>query len=282
MKFFGLRNMGLAIASTAMLISMGMVRPAHATITITPMFVVIEGRERYADVNLINTSDEKQTYDIKWRYFKMDDVTGQYQNLETSPTAFNIADNMVYTPKRVTLAPRETQKVRLALRLKGEMPAPGDYRAHMEFSQVRPELENPQTEEALGEKSAKVGVKLSVAFSIPVIYRVGDDDAKATMGEITTAVNNESHQLEMSVPVTREGTTSLMGDLTAYHTPTGGTRTMVGQIKNANIFPEAKTRLFKFPLTVQTLGSGTVEVVLRDADLEKNVVFATRTIKIAP
>ncbi len=282
MKLLNLRNASLALIMTTMILGMGMTRPAHATITITPMFVVIEGRERYADVNLINTSDQKQTYDIKWRYFKMDDVTGQYENIDTPTTAFNIAENMIYTPKRVTLGPRETQKVRLALRLKGEIPPPGDYRAHLEFIQIRPELENPQMGPALEEKTAKVGVGLSVAFSIPVIYRIGADDAKAVMGDITTAINNESHQLEMSVPVTREGTTSLMGDLTVYHTPSGGTKAMVGQIRNANIFPEAKSRIFKFPLTVQSLSNGKVEVVLRDADLDKNVVFATRTLNISP
>ncbi len=282
MKLLNLRNASLALIMTTMILGMGMTRPAHATITITPMFVVIEGRERYADVNLINTSDQKQTYDIKWRYFKMDDVTGQYENIDTPTTAFNLAANMIYTPTRVTLGPRETQKVRLALRLKGEIPPPGDYRAHLEFIQIRPELENPQMGPALEEKTAKVGVGLSVAFSIPVIYRIGADDAKAVMGDITTAINNESHQLEMSVPVTREGTTSLMGDLTVYHTPSGGTKAMVGQIRNANIFPEAKSRIFKFPLTVQSLSNGKVEVVLRDADLDKNVVFATRTLNISP
>ena len=259
-------------------------RPAHATITITPMFLVIEGRQRYADFNLINTSDEPQTYVMGWRYFKMAEGTGEYLIVDKPPTDFNIADNIVFTPRKVTLAPRETQKVRLALRLKGEPPAPGDYRAHLEFSQVKkeaPPSSPPEQNSSDPEKHAvKVGVGISVAYSVPVIYRVGEGDATATMGDITTGTNPNSGAAEVHVPITKNGTTSLMANLTVYHTPTGGARTVVGEIQNANIFSEATQRAFVVTLNVKELSNGSLEIVYKEADPKKDVVFAQRTLAI--
>lgn len=286
MKFTTVKfNLFLLLGTLAAMVIMPP-HPAHATITITPMFVVIEGRQRYADFNLINTSDEEQTYDIGWRYFKMADGTGEYLITDKPPTDFNIADNIVFTPRKVTLAPRETQKVRLALRLKGEPPAPGDYRAHLEFSQVKQEEPTPPPPEQNSsdpEKNAvKVSVGVNVAYSVPVIYRVGDADANAIMGDITTSVNPNSGAIEVNVPITRQGATSLMANLTVYHTPPGGKKTMVGEIQNANIFSEATQRTFVTQLILKALPSGSLEVVYKEADPKKNVVFAQRTLTITP
>lgn len=274
----------LVLGALASLSVSVMPRAANATITITPMFIVIEGRQRYGDFNLINTSDEEQTYEMGWRYFKMADETGEYQVVDKPPTDFNIAENIVFTPRKVTLAPRETQKVRLALRLKGEPPAPGDYRAHLEFTQVRddaPPEPAPEQNSTDPEKNAvKVGVGVNVAYSVPVIYRVGEADATATMGDITTGKNPNSGAVEVNVPITRQGTTSVMGDLIIYHTPSGGVRKLVGQIQNANIFSEATHRTFGVTLNVNELSSGSLEIIYKDADPKKDVAFAQRTLTI--
>ncbi len=259
-------------------------RVANATITITPMYIVIEGRQRYGDFNLINTSDEEQTYEMNWRFFKMAEETGEYLIVDKPPTDFNIAENIVFTPRKVTLAPRETQKVRLALRLKGEPPAPGDYRAHLEFNQVKkdvpPEPPPVQNSSDPEKHAVKVGVGVNVAYSVPVIYRVGEGDATATMGDVTTGINPNSGAVEVYVPVTRAGTTSLMAILTVYYTPAGGTRTKVGEIANANIFSEATHRTFKCPLTVNELKGGALEIVYKESDPKKDVIFAQRTLTI--
>lgn len=272
----------LALSALLLLTGLGISRPASATITITPTIVTIEGRQRYADVNLINTSDKTQTYELGWRFFKMAEGTGTYEVVEQSVTDFDLTKSLIFSPKRVTLAPHATQKIRLALRLSGEPPAPGDYRAHLEFTQTRESANAIGQSSVTGEKGKmQVGIGVNVAFSIPVIYRVGETDMAITLGEITTRLNEKQHILETLVPVTRTGGAfGLAGDLTIYHTPLDGKETMVGQIQNANIFPEAKTRLFEVGLNTDKLQNGTLRVVLKDSDAKKNTIYAEKIIQI--
>ncbi len=259
--------------------------PAGATVTVTPMAVLIEGRERYADVNLINTSEREESYEIGWLFYRMEEETGSYEIIDSAPGDFDLTQNLVFSPRRVTLQPGATQKVRLALRLKGEPPEPGDYRAHLEMKQVSPP-EIPHTVDLSGpgateKPKIQVGIAVSVGFSIPVVYRVGESDATAVMGDITTHIHPKTGKIAARVPIAREGNVyGLMGNLSVYHTPRGGSETLVGEIKNANIFPEINRRVFDVTLNTSTLGQGSLRVVYQHFDKTENMVFAEREIVI--
>lgn len=263
--------------------------PAQANITITPMTVVIEGRDKYADVNLINTSDETKSYEIGWLYYRQKDESGSYEYLQSSPTPFDLADNIVFTPKRVTLPARSTQKVRLAVRLKGEPPAAGDYRAHLEFKQAGrsqgPVPPKPIEDESGDPDKPKVqlGVGVNIAFSIPVVYRVGESDAQAQVEDISLRVNPDTQKIEALVPIARTGGNyGIMGHLELFYQPRGGAEIKVAELKNANIFPELSKRLFKMVLSVPTVSDGSLRVVLRDPQPQKNIIYAEKTINIDP
>jgi fimbrial chaperone protein len=274
------RNMLLAALCVSALF--GVTRPAQANITITPTIVTIEGRERYADVSLINTSNETKTYALGWRFFKMAEGTGAYETTQQSVTDFDLTKSLIYSPKRVTLGPGASQKIRLALRLSGEPPAPGDYRAHLEFTQATEKDDTNESTAKSGEKGkAGVGVGVNVAFSIPVIYRVGTPDVTISMDNVSTQLNTKSKKLEAIIPVTRNGGPyGLSGELSVYHTAKGGKETMIGQVKNANIFPEAGSRIFKIALKTNQLEDGSLRVVLKDSDRSKNIIYAEKIIPI--
>lgn len=255
---------------------------AMATVTITPTAVLIEERDRYADVNLINTSDKEESYEIGWRFYRMEEETGAYQNIDSSISEFDLTRNLIFSPRRVTLQPKTTQKIRLALRLKDAPPVPGDYRAHLEMKQTEtapplpPEDSAPATDP--GKPKVQIGIGVSVGFSIPVVYRIGKSDVAAIMGDITTHVDAKSGKIVADVPVARKGENfGLMGHLSVYHTPRGGSEKLVGEVKNANIFPEITSRTFHVTLSTPTLESGSLRVIYKDFDLTKDVIFAERT-----
>lgn len=256
----------LALASAAIIFTAW----SASALTISPTLIVIEGRNRYADVALVNGEDTIENYVVGWKFYKMQEGTGRYQGSETSTTEFDLTKNIVFTPKRVQLGPKSVQKVRLGLRIKGELPPPGDYRAHLELREgdvARPEDTN--------QKGPSVGIKVNVGFTIPVVYRVGEPDVTAEIGDVVPRINPETKGIEVSVPVTlSESPYGVLGHLIVYYK---GEK--VGEIRNANIFPEARRRTFNVGLKAQQLSGGSLEVVLMDHK-DKEKVYAQKTIPV--
>lgn len=239
-------------------------------LTISPTIIVIEGRNRYADVALVNGEDTLENYVVGWKFYKMQEGTGTYLESATSTTEFDLTKNIVFTPKRVQLGPKTVQKVRLGLRIKGEPPPPGDYRAHLELR----EGDVPTAEDS-NQKGARVGIKVNVGFTIPVVYRVGEPDVTAEIGDVTPRINPETKTIEVSVPVTlSESPYGVLGHLQVFYK---GEK--VGEIRNANIFPETRHRTFNVGLKAQQLSGGSLQVVLADYK-DKDKIYAQKTIPV--
>lgn len=252
--------------------------PAQATVTLTPTIAVIEGRERYADINLLNTSDKTETYTISWEFLKMPGENGEYEKIDKSITDFDMTQNVVFTPRRVTLEPRGMQKVRLGLRLKGEPPAPGDYRAHLLFMQDgRPKVAEGNEDELVKKGQIQMGVHVNVGFSVPVIYRVGESDVKPIIGNITTSIDPKTNRIKVTVPIDREGSNAygVYGDLRIYYKGK-----IVGQIQNANIFPETPRRVFTTELTTNELSGGSLRIVYKHYDAANDTIYAEKTVPV--
>lgn len=255
-------------------------KPAQAIISIVPTLVVIEGRDRFAEMTLINTGDKTITYDIEWRFYRMNegkvpgDGQATYIDADSSLTEFDLTQNIVYTPRRVTLPPKEAQKVRLSLRLAGEPPPPGDYRGHLSFRQVKdpgnagPPQVAPETPDGRRGFNTRVGVGVSI--SVPVIYRVGESDASASIGDIELNYNQSTSRIEARVPVSRsESAYGTLGSIKVYYKPPGGAETLVGEVRNANIFPEINHRLFTAALKTENLAGGSLRVSYQYFDEKK-------------
>jgi hypothetical protein len=247
--------------------------PAFATVTVTPMLALIEGRNRYADVNLINVSQKPESYAMSWKFMKMVEGSGAYDNVAASLTDFDLSKHIVMTPRRVTIEGGGMQKIRLGLRLNGEPPAPGDYRAHLELMQdSKPEM---KTDQAFEKGQSIVGVHVNVGFSIPVIYRVGESDAVPSIGDITTRINPDTKSIEAVVPMARTGGPfGVYGHLKVFYNDK-----MIGEIKNANIFSEINNRTFMVPLT-ENLAGGTLKIVYKHFDPKDNTIFAEKSVPV--
>ncbi len=245
--------------------------PALATVMVTPMIVLMEGRTRYADVNLVNTTQTIQNYSLNWKYLKAAEGSGDYQEVEQSITPFDLAQNLVFTPRRVTIEPMGMQKIRLGLRLKGELPAPGDYRVHLEM--VQDEKARPVEDvQSMQKDEVKVGVAVRVGFSIPVIYRVGESDAVVSIGSVTKRYNEKLKKQELVIPITRTG-----GPFGFYgHIIVKKGSEIVGEIKNANVFPEVSLREFKVPLMTD-VAPGSVQIIFKHFDTKNETIFTQKS-----
>lgn len=272
-----IKNLAIAFVVFAACFTVISASPASAKLMITPYHIVIEGRDRFAEVNLINAGDETLTYEMGWRFLRQNEDRTGYHSVDQSITDFDLTEHIAFSPRRVTLAPRERQKVRMALRLPEGPPAPGDYRAHMSFRQL---LDSPEEQNAM-EGRASVAVRVAVGFSIPVIYRVGESNATAQIGEINLTTDEDGKPLAR-VPVTRgEGPYGITGYLRLYHQPaSGGEEELVGELANAFLFPELISRTYNVPLKVENLRGGTLRVVYEDRVKDERNIIAERSFPI--
>ncbi len=245
--------------------------PAQADLMITPTRVVFEPRERYKDVTLVNSGSEPQVYEMSWVYFRMQESGAGYKPSEVSITEFDASKYIQFTPRRVTLAPGASQKIRLALR-RPEVVPEGDFHVHLKFASV-PDV---VADDGASSKPRAV-VSINIGYTIPVVFRSGEPSAQAVIDPIKINRNPDNGMLMVSVPVRREGGPhAILGHLFIYHVDKSGKETRVGEISNAHIFPEVSKRIFDVQLINEITG-GSLKVVMKHYTLDDAQTYAAKT-----
>ncbi len=257
-----------------------MVKTANANILITPTRVVFEDRDRFALVTLVNTSGKTRTYNIEWTFFKMLDGQSTYEAVDAPSSDFDLSKYIVFSPRRITLAPGASQKIRLALRRPEHVPD-GDYHAHLKFylDPDAPEeiIERQKEIIAKGKNRAGAAITINVSYSIPVFLIVGQPDAQAKIGDLSMERNQQSGGLQAKFTVHRTGGPySVMGHIYIYHKGASGDEELVGEISNAHIFAEASSRNFDIPLTKEISG-GALRIVVKHYNPGNSFVYDERT-----
>ena len=258
---------GFCLFLCVFILSLCAFKQAHANLMILPTNIVFEGRDRYAVVTLINNGSTTARYNLEWTYHKMLPETGAYEHLEDLGDEFDLSKHLVLSPRRVSLAPKAKQKIRLALRRPADI-APGDYRAHLRFTAVPTKNEDSDSKinvVAEDKEGAEASVKFVVSYSIPVFWRVGESDVKAELGQISLERNANTGMLDLLVPTERsaESPYSILGYVMVYHIDEKGEEEFIGELSNANIFPEINNRTFRVLLTKDIEG-GSLRVVLKE------------------
>ena len=250
---------------------------------ITPTRVVFEDRDRFSSITIVNTGTKTRTYNIGWIFFKMIEGAGNYENVATPPSDFDLSKHIVYSPRRVTLQPGVSQKVRLALRRPGEIPD-GDYHIHLKFS-VDPDapedIVDKQSEEiSKGGGRSGAAVAINVSYSIPVILIVGKPNVTASIGDLEMRRNKETGGLHAVFPVERVGGAySVLGHIYVYHTGADGLEELVGEISNAHIFPEVDVRKFDVALTKEVT-AGKLRIRIEHYNKLKGIIYAERSFSL--
>jgi hypothetical protein len=144
--------------------------PAAADLLISPLRVVFEARTRSVTVVVTNQSQETKTYRLEWAE-KRAKPDGQYEDVPEPDPTMPVSSKLVqFSPRQVTLAPGESQQVRVALRAPADLPA-GEYRSHLSFVSIG----QPQRQASRRQQQGGAGIEvfLNLGFAIPVIVRHG-------------------------------------------------------------------------------------------------------------
>jgi hypothetical protein len=183
---------------------------AAGDLLVAPTRVILDG-SRGTEVVLNNIGSEPATYRISLEIKRMTAEGGLDEIAEEKVTPAERAalDMIAFSPRRVTLPPNQPQVVRVGVRLPEGTP-PGEYRAHMLFRAV------PDAAPATGEpKPVSEGVSIALTpiygITIPVIVRVGDLGAEASIGEAWVSETQDGPAFNFDLA--RRGSRSVYGDI---------------------------------------------------------------------
>lgn len=224
---------------------------------VAPTRLVLDGR-RGTELVLNNIGEEPATYriSVELRRMKADGTLEEVKDPTAAEKA--AADMIVYAPRRVTLAPREPQAIRIAARAPQGL-ADGEYRVHLLLRAVpTPEPVAPTTGEA--PKGVQLRLIPIYGVTIPVIVRLGNLDAKAGISNVKLEARDGRQAVGLDL--SRSGSRSTFGDVRVYK---AGVKNPVAIAKGIAVYTEINGRHVTVPvdeaLKAQLSGPVTVQYV---------------------
>lgn len=229
--------------------------PAWADLMLYPTRLVMENRQRAAQVELVNRGQKPETYRIRIVNRRMSE-TGQILDADSPAEGERFATELLrYSPRQVTLQPGQSQTVRVSVRRPAGLDD-GEYRSHLQFDR-QPDAEGgTDLEVASQTEPGQIAIRLTalIGASIPVIVRHGDTQASVTLEQLaieqppTPEGATAAAAPLLSFRMNRQGNRSVYGNLRVSYTPPGGQPVEVGQVNGVAVYVPNALRVAKMPL----------------------------------
>lgn len=216
---------------------------------VSPTRIVFEGRQRSAEVTLVNRGSAAATYRIAFKNMRMLD-SGGYRDVDKARAGELFADRLIrYAPRQIRLQPGVAQTIRLLVRKPSDL-ASGEYRSHLRFQAIPGETKGRNIE-AIDLKKGEIRALVQVIFgvTIPVIVRHGQLSASVGIsGLVLKPGAKPGGAPVLTGQIARTGDRSVYGDLNVVFTPDGGKDTTVGLARGFAVFTPNSKRLLRIPL----------------------------------
>lgn len=235
---------------------------AHAQdVNLFPLRVVFDDRGRGGEVTVFNRGDRSAVYRVELSDKRMmpDGRLVDFDADHPRPANWPSAAEMVrFSPRQVTLAPGQSQAIRIAVRRPANLPA-GEYRSHLTVTAVPPADAGETIEQATGEGDNAIRIRITPIYgiSIPIIVRAGDPLGTAQLSN-PRVVRGDQGRRFMEVDIQRQGSASVYGDLVVMR---GDRR--IGLVRGVGVYPELSQRTARIPLDEGALAGGSGPVVVR-------------------
>ncbi|WP_321438013.1 hypothetical protein [uncultured Bacteroides sp.] len=254
---------------------------AQGNLLVTPVRVIFENGKMREDLNVSNIGRDTAVYMASFLHYTMLQ-DGSFRELAKTDTTIAFADDYLRIfPRRVTLAPNESQVIRVQFRKPADM-KPGEYRSHLYFraeKDVMPlGVKDPKID------STKMAVRITPIFgiSIPVIIRNGNLNMKIRLSDVSLSSVNDS-VARLKVSINREGERSSYGNLKVTYVPDKGKSIEVGQANGIGVYTELKKRDFVMLLQLKNglkLMSGKLVLRYVSPDEDGNKEYAKTEYKL--
>ena len=214
----------------------------EASLFIYPTVVEFNGNQRSAEVTIANRGDETGTFEVGWTDMSMTAEGGLIRHDE--PTEWSLQPFVRFSPRRTTLAPGDSQVVRIALR-PNEAAVEGEYYSHMRVITINSSpLEETNQARPEPVQASSVSIAARTAIAIPVIWRNSRKQPAATIEAV--AVDYEANAININVR--RDGLLSTRGFLHVFDLETGGEFTALAEPVPLIMYPSIERRAVSIPL----------------------------------
>lgn len=259
-------------------------RTALADLALYPTRIVLEKNQRAAQVELMNSGTEPETYRINLVNRRMGE-TGEFIAIDTPGPGEQFADPLLrYSPRQVTVQPGTSQTVRILLRKPADL-APGEYRSHLQFDRVA-EAAGTSSVESVGQAGTKeigVVIKALVGASIPIIVRHGETQASVTLQNLAVQPATTTEGPALTLQMNRSGNRSVYGDLTVTFTPRDGTPLEVAKAGGVAVYVPNALRRARMPLQLPPdarLAGGSLHLTFRERAEAGSRLLAEATLNL--
>jgi hypothetical protein len=198
--------------------------PAQAQLLLSPTRVIFEGPMRSAQVDVVNTTNQRAVYRLSLVNRRMSE-RGEIGPVDVPlPGERFLGDMVRFSPRQLVLEPGAGQVVRLSLRKPADL-APGEYRSHLHIERVPDGSETTSVDAATtGPQGQSLQIRLTalVGAMIPIIVREGNPAVTLKMDGLAVVPATPSSPPALALSLHREGDRSVYGDLVVTHLPPGG------------------------------------------------------------
>ncbi len=218
---------------------------AQGDLLITPRRVVFEGNKQTQELAIANTGNDTARYNVSFVQYRMNEDGSFEQITEPDPGQMFADKYMRIFPRSVTLAPNESQIVRMQFRKTPDM-EPGEYRSHLYFRAVPDEKPLGAEDEV---DTTNIGIRLIPIFgiTIPVIARVGDLTAEINLNDLSLDKITDTVPV-LNITFNRIGNKSVFGDLTVLWKDNSGEEVQVGIVRGIAVYTPNTIRHFSLKL----------------------------------
>jgi P pilus assembly chaperone PapD len=207
---------------------------------VAPTRIVLDGRKG-AEIILNNIGDEPATYRLSVEFRRMT-ANGGLEDVDQPSAEDQLArDMIVYAPRRVTLAPRQPQSIRISARPPAGLPD-GEYRVHLLFRAIPPAT---PVAAATGEPVKGLSFSLTPVYgvTIPVIVRLGNLQVKAGIANVR--LEHRDGKSLVALDLSRSGDRSTFGEVRVLKP---GVKTPIAIQRAVAVYKEVGTRSVEIPI----------------------------------
>jgi P pilus assembly chaperone PapD len=274
-----------SLAGLALLASLPIAGPAHAQVgadlNISPKRVVFEGAQKSSTVFVYNRGEAAVSYKIELidrvmtpdGQIRATDELAKTADGAAAAARLKSASAMIqYTPRRVTLAPGQSQTIRLRMLAPAAL-ADGEYRTTLTVSALPPEDAGLTAEKAVDASGRELSVKVIALFgvSIPLIVRRGPHEVSAAFQAARV------DRTGLHLVLLRQGVGSIYGDIELHR---GGPKgELLGALKGVGVYEEVDRRPLDVMLTKPVASGEALTLLFRDDDTKAGTVLASEGLK---
>ncbi len=218
---------------------------SQGNLLVTPVRVVFENSKLKEDLNLTNLGQDSASFLVSFVHYQMM-PDGSFQILEKGDSLTTADKYLRLFPRKVKLAPNESQTLRLQCRKPAGMKE-GEYRTHLFFRAEKDAaplgLENKKID------STQMSVRITAIFgiSIPVIIRNGNLKAQNSLTDVGLKATTDSTSV-LSFKINRSGNRSSYGNVKVVYIPEGGQKIDLASANGVGVYPEITSRDFGMAL----------------------------------